>query len=435
MNFDMRIFVQCGSTQKIVKFESLQTFNSIIDQAFSKFQLDEDPQTFSLILISGEKKYFRVEDGEELQNNDHVLLMKQVEAKKFLSQVVTCAFPSKKDLSQENCNQDDDNSEGSDRESYYSISKIEIETIHELSSRDTSEREEEEDIEVENNIEINDLFKMRFESRKSLSKQVNQWASKYKFSLAFSQRERYLLKEECKVSLLECSEKLCPFFLEFKTIEEDGLYILTNYWNSHNHKLNKFNTTKDITEEIFDKIKQLKDSTKDIVKLTNLINKEFKLNFSEIVIRYQIKKIMEEEFGRPSEDAQRLLDLISKDATQRNHFYKKELGQDHQILNICFMTPRMRILANQYNDILIVDCTHKTNRFNLPLMDIVIIDQNGKTCTCFVALLKDQTKESFKWALEAFKSQLKSNPRVIINDEEESLLSGNFFYIIQSYFL
>ena len=82
------------------------------------------------------------------------------------------------------------------------------------------------------------------------------------------------------------------------------------------------------------------------------------------------------------EDLQKMLkiiDFILKDATQRNYFYKKEFGQDRQILNICFMIPRMRILANQYNDILIVDCTNQTNRFNFPLMDIVIIDQNGKT--------------------------------------------------------
>ena len=338
-----------------------------------------------------------------------------------------CFFPAKKNVIEddfeENSKEDTTDLDRFELLSYQSeMSSYKSSSPKKLEKEDTEE--ETKDIKIENEISIDKLNNKHFDSRDTLSREINQWASEHRFSVAFNQRERTLVKEDVKISVLECSDRLCPFYLEFKTSGEGGSYILTQYCNSHNHKLNKYNTTKDITQEIKNKIKQLKDNTKDNIKLTNLINNEFKTNFSEYFIRYQIKKMFEEEFGSASEDAKQLLDLISIDAIKRNYFYKKELDQNNKLLNICFITNRMQALANHYTDVFIVDATHKTNRFNLPLLDIVVIDSNGKTCTCFVALLKDQTQESYRWALGAFKSQLKNNPRVIISDEEESLISG-----------
>ena len=66
------------------------------------------------------------------------------------------------------------------------------------------------------------------------------------------------------------------------------------------------------------------------------------------------------------------------------------------------MTKRMKELANTFSDVLIIDTSHKTNRFGMPLLDIVCINSFGKTCTVFIALLKDSKYESFIWALNEF---------------------------------
>jgi len=78
-----------------------------------------------------------------------------------------------------------------------------------------------------------------------------------------------------------------------------------------------------------------------------------------------------------------------------------------------------------------VDTTHKTNRFNLPLLDIVAIDNLGKSITIFIALLENQKTESFVWALEAFGSQLENKPRLILSDEDDAISKGKQFIIIK----
>lgn len=92
------------------------------------------------------------------------------------------------------------------------------------------------------------------------------------------------------------------------------------------------------------------------------------------------------------------------------------------------MTPCMIQLANICNDVIIIDTTHKTNRFNMPMLDVIIIDNLGRSRTIFVALLDSQKIDSFKWALESLKEKLSMNPPVIFSDEDEALLSGRYIF-------
>lgn len=129
-----------------------------------------------------------------------------------------------------------------------------------------------------------------------------------------------------------------------------------------------------------------------------------------------------------SEDASNLIKILESDASTRNSFFKVEKDNENKFTSCCFMSKRMKRLIEYFSDVVIIDTTHKTNRFNLPLMDIVVVNNLGQTCTCYFALLKNQKFESYKWALNNFKSQIKRNPQVIFTDDEESLTKGIFLF-------
>ena len=86
----------------------------------------------------------------------------------------------------------------------------------------------------------------------------------------------------------------------------------------------------------------------------------------------------------------------------------------------------MKNIVNTFSDVIIIDTTHKSNRFNMPLFDIIVINNFGQTTTCFFALLDDQKFDSFCWALNQFRSQLTQFPNIIFSDEEEALVKGIF---------
>ena len=73
--------------------------------------------------------------------------------------------------------------------------------------------------------------------------------------------------------------------------------------------------------------------------------------------------------------------------------------------------------------------TFKTNCFGMPLLDIICINNLGKSCTMFVALLSNSKYTSFRWTLSEFQKNLKVKPKVIFSDEEEALRKSNWLML------
>jgi len=290
---------------------------------------------------------------------------------------------------------------------------------------DPSEVGKEEELEIK--IDLEPLLKKIFDDRKKLKESLDLWAAQEKISLNFRTQERINL-DGSKVSKLICSkkEKLnCPFFLEFRSDEKTDKYKLTKHCNIHNHSLNKFHTAEAITPNILKKINLMKNSCKTYGELTKIINDEFGLNFHRKTIYYQVIKLREEENGKLSEDATKLIELLKQDSEKRNSFYDIML-KDQEFQGISFMTQRMISVVKHFSDVIIMDTTHGTNRFNLPLLDIAAINNFGKTITCFFGVLPDQKFETFVWALQNFKDQIQLTPKVIFGDEDDALRKGKY---------
>lgn len=120
-----------------------------------------------------------------------------------------------------------------------------------------------------------------------------------------------------------------------------------------------------------------------------------------------------------------MVKLFEQEENQSQLFFQKKLDEYKTLQNFCFMTKRMQNLYSHFNDIIVMDTTHKTNRFGMPLLDIIIINNMGQSCTVFIAFLKNQKYETFLWSLQQFKNGIDSqSPKIILTDEEEALRKG-----------
>ena len=55
-------------------------------------------------------------------------------------------------------------------------------------------------------------------------------------------------------------------------------------------------------------------------------------------------------------------------------------------------------------DCLLLDCTYKTNRFNMPLLNICGVTGNNKTPQFALCFLSGEKEEDYQWALQQFKN-------------------------------
>lgn len=86
-------------------------------------------------------------------------------------------------------------------------------------------------------------------------------------------------------------------------------------------------------------------------------------------------------------------------------------------------------IYSQYPNVLLLDYTYKTNRYNVPLLNLYGVTLNNKNTVLKCAFLKnEQSKGSIQQSLNYIRDMLKEHniplPRVIIYDRAQSLINA-----------
>ena len=94
--------------------------------------------------------------------------------------------------------------------------------------------------------------------------------------------------------------------------------------------------------------------------------------------------------------------------------------------DILFAHPKSIHLLNVYPYILIMDSTCKTNRYLMPLFEVVGVAPTGKIFTVAFVFLKNEKEDSYTWALEHLKLLIDSDdfPKAIVTDRELALVNA-----------
>lgn len=422
----VRVFIEYQQQVSLIKLKSQLKDEELLLKVLKKLELNiEEWENYSLHVKTPECRVTRAKD---LLQND-ILILRREDPKMEVGENQIEISSQKETISED--------SNDSIRTEFSLDNWLNEDVSEDLGPSVSGENSEEsfdsdsssERTEVEMEVRIEEIKAKEWSDRESLSTELNLWAAKKRMKLSLDSQERKN-KDGTKVSKFYCSkkkQKKCGFYLEFRS--KDKGYILSNSSNIHNHKLFEYDGSSAITEEIFNKIKVLKPVTIDSGALTKAINDEFKTNFDRRTIYYQMKLAVQQEQGVPNDDANNFIKLLEEDAKNKNGIYET-LIENGRLKSCYFMSQRMRDQANYFSDVLIIDTSHKVNRFNLPLLDIVSINNLGKTVTCFVGLLGNQNFQTFLWILENFKKQLKKSPTVIFSDEEEALTKGKIINLM-----
>ncbi|XP_073222978.1 protein FAR-RED ELONGATED HYPOCOTYL 3-like [Cicer arietinum] len=126
----------------------------------------------------------------------------------------------------------------------------------------------------------------------------------------------------------------------------------------------------------------------------------------------------------PRTDMQHLLKLLEAErytCWSRTH-------EDSNIVRDMFWThPDSITLLNMFPLVLIMDSTYKTNKYRLPLFEIVGVTSTGLTFNVAFAYMDYERQDNFWWALEKLKELFVSNtsfPQVIVTDRELALMNA-----------
>ena len=182
--------------------------------------------------------------------------------------------------------------------------------------------------------------------------------------------------------------------------------------NSIDHDLT-FEKPNEFTESILKDIDRLKGTVKTYNKLTQYINNKYETQFELPQIKYQVTKLLQQTFGRPANDAFHFVQIAKDEARNNEGFFKFEVNQSSQLYRIIFLSKTMLNYSNYFLDIVLVDSTYKRNRFNLPLINVVGINNLGQNILLAFGLLANETLEAYEWFFSHLKNAWKNkNPKI-----------------------
>ena len=96
--------------------------------------------------------------------------------------------------------------------------------------------------------------------------------------------------------------------------------------------------------------------------------------------------------------------------------------QTGQLRGLFWMNPQQRELYLRYHDVVLNDNTAQTNRFNMLLNSLVVVDANSKSRLVASALLSGETTKDYEWLLQQI---LEANnqlaPNLLLVDEDPAM--------------
>ena len=105
------------------------------------------------------------------------------------------------------------------------------------------------------------------------------------------------------------------------------------------------------------------------------------------------------EYARKSQMQQLLKNLSEQEYIE---FHRSCLNTD-TIKDILWAHPASIELLHVFRHILIMNCTYKTNRYQLPLMEIVGVTSTEMTFSVVFAYLETEREDDFSWCLDSLR--------------------------------
>ena len=106
------------------------------------------------------------------------------------------------------------------------------------------------------------------------------------------------------------------------------------------------------------------------------------------------------------------------DHLHREGFWcRVKLDTDNRLTAIFFAHPDSVTYLQRNPDVLLLDCTYKTNKHHMPLLDMVGVDSCQRSFCIAFAFLSGESEEDYSWALEHLRSLYEHElPSVILTD-------------------
>jgi hypothetical protein len=101
-----------------------------------------------------------------------------------------------------------------------------------------------------------------------------------------------------------------------------------------------------------------------------------------------------------------------------------KLDAENHVTHLFFASHRALHLFMLYPEVLLLDCTYKTNRFGLPLLNMVGMSGVKLSFLVGCAFIQSEGEEDFRWVLECLLLHTNFSPGIVVTDCDFALMNA-----------
>ena len=118
--------------------------------------------------------------------------------------------------------------------------------------------------------------------------------------------------------------------------------------------------------------------------------------------------------------------LLGQLALNKYIKWHRSCADTETVTDLFFAHPTSLNLLHAFPKVLLMDCTYKTNRYRLPLLEIVGVTSTDMTFSVAFAYLQYEKEDNYTWALGILRSVMDENtlPSIIVTDRELALMNA-----------
>ncbi|KAK7393758.1 hypothetical protein VNO78_22322 [Psophocarpus tetragonolobus] len=218
----------------------------------------------------------------------------------------------------------------------------------------------------------------------------------------------------------------CPFRLRGKALKKGEGWVVKVMCGCHNHELEETLVGHPYAGRLSAEEKSLVDEmTKKMMTPKEILLTLKDHNMDNVTTIKQIYNARQAyRSSQKGFEMQQLLNLLERN---RCVYWHRKVDDYDVIRDIFWTHPDAVKLLGTFNTVLIIDCTYKTNRCQLPLLEIVGVTSTELTFSVAFAFVESEQADNFTWALQKLRGLILKDddvPQVIVTNTDFALMNA-----------
>ncbi|XP_026417402.1 PKS-NRPS hybrid synthetase CHGG_01239-like [Papaver somniferum] len=246
-----------------------------------------------------------------------------------------------------------------------------------------------------------------------------------KYEIHWKKGSEYQRKTTRKKGRYNTKNCRCPFKLQFKYNDDEKVCFMVKVVSGyHNHPIPESLINhpysarlNPLEKDLVHVLSKRRARPIDILSGVKVLNPQ---NSSSLATIYKEREKIRKKTWQEGVLMQQLLFLFE----EAKYSTAYDTNEEKEVEYLFIANPECVQLARCFHQILFMDFTYKTNKYNMSILNFVGQTSTKSTFTVAFCFLKDETKESYMWALQKVKLlyQKGYTPHVLITDKEQALM-------------